>query len=92
MLQPPPAQPGMREDEVDTPALLIDLDAFSRASSLPLDWIRGGCSNDIRRLCAHRVSIETSFREAALAQVVTDRNTSYDKLALSMRVCAQVIP
>ncbi len=28
MLQPPPAQPGMREEEVDTPALLIDLDAF----------------------------------------------------------------
>jgi 3-hydroxy-D-aspartate aldolase len=28
MLQAPPAQPGMREDEVDTPALLIDLDAF----------------------------------------------------------------
>ena len=28
MLQAPPAQPGMREDEIDTPALLIDLDAF----------------------------------------------------------------
>jgi 3-hydroxy-D-aspartate aldolase len=28
MLQAPPAIPGMREDEVDTPALLIDLDAF----------------------------------------------------------------
>ncbi len=28
MLQPPPAQPGMREEEIDTPALLIDLDAF----------------------------------------------------------------
>ena len=28
MLQPPPAQPGMREDEVETPALLLDLDAF----------------------------------------------------------------
>ena len=28
MLQAPPAEPGMREDEVDTPALLIDLDAF----------------------------------------------------------------
>ena len=28
MLQPPPAKPGMREDEIDTPALLIDLDAF----------------------------------------------------------------
>src|SRR6201989_685473 len=28
MLQPPPARPGMREDEVDTPALLIAPDAF----------------------------------------------------------------
>ncbi|MDA8251479.1 MAG: DSD1 family PLP-dependent enzyme [Rhodospirillales bacterium] len=28
MLQPPPATPGMREDEIDTPALLIDLAAF----------------------------------------------------------------
>src|ERR1700757_689005 len=28
MLQLMPARPGMREEEVDTPALLIDLDAF----------------------------------------------------------------
>jgi hypothetical protein len=28
MLQTPPAVPGMREDEIDTPALVIDLDAF----------------------------------------------------------------
>jgi 3-hydroxy-D-aspartate aldolase len=28
MLQPPPAEPGMREEQVDTPALLLDLDAF----------------------------------------------------------------
>ncbi len=28
MLQTPPAQPGMREAEIDTPALIIDLDAF----------------------------------------------------------------
>ncbi|MBK1662665.1 DSD1 family PLP-dependent enzyme [Paracraurococcus ruber] len=28
MLQPPPAEPGMMEEEVDTPALLLDLDAF----------------------------------------------------------------
>ena len=28
MLQPPPAQPGMRLDQVDTPALLVDLTAF----------------------------------------------------------------
>jgi D-serine deaminase-like pyridoxal phosphate-dependent protein len=28
MMQPPPARPGMREDEIDTPALVLDLDAF----------------------------------------------------------------
>ncbi len=28
MLQPPPAIPGMREEDVDTPALLLDLGAF----------------------------------------------------------------
>jgi 3-hydroxy-D-aspartate aldolase len=28
MLQVPPAIPGMREEEIDTPALIIDLDAF----------------------------------------------------------------
>jgi 3-hydroxy-D-aspartate aldolase len=28
MLQPPPAEPGASIDEVDTPALLLDLDAF----------------------------------------------------------------
>ena len=28
MMQPPPAIPGMREDEIDTPALVVDLDAF----------------------------------------------------------------
>src|SRR3978361_2361867 len=28
MMQVPPAVPGMREDEIDTPALVIDLDAF----------------------------------------------------------------
>ncbi len=28
MLQHPPAEPGMREEDVETPALLLDLDAF----------------------------------------------------------------
>lgn len=28
MLQPRPAEPGMREEEIDTPALVLDLDAF----------------------------------------------------------------
>ena len=30
MQQNPPALPGMPEDEIDTPALLIELDAFER--------------------------------------------------------------
>ena len=29
MIQPPPARPGMAEHEVDTPALLVDLDALT---------------------------------------------------------------
>lgn len=28
MIRPPPALPGMPEDEIDTPALVVDLDAF----------------------------------------------------------------
>jgi len=28
MIQPPPAEPGQREEEIDTPALVLDLDAF----------------------------------------------------------------
>jgi D-serine deaminase-like pyridoxal phosphate-dependent protein len=28
MLQPPPAEPGMSVDDIDTPALVLDLDAF----------------------------------------------------------------
>jgi 3-hydroxy-D-aspartate aldolase len=28
MMQPPPALPGMYESDIDTPALVIDLDAF----------------------------------------------------------------
>src|SRR4051812_36685728 len=30
MLQDPPARPGMREDEIDTPALIVDLDRLER--------------------------------------------------------------
>jgi len=40
LLQPPPAQPGMREDEVDTPALLIDLDAFEHNLGRMADLLR----------------------------------------------------
>jgi D-serine deaminase-like pyridoxal phosphate-dependent protein len=41
MPQPPPAEPGMREDEVDTPALLLDLDAFEHnLDAWPRCWRR----------------------------------------------------
>lgn len=30
MPQPPPASPGMPEDDIDTPALVLDLDVFER--------------------------------------------------------------
>ena len=40
MLQPPPAQPGMREDEVDTPALLLDLDAFEANLDRMATWLK----------------------------------------------------
>ncbi len=49
MLQPPPAQPGMREDEIDTPALLIDLDALETN----LDTMAGLLAPTGARLRAH---------------------------------------
>src|SRR5476649_92309 len=49
MLQPPPAQPGMCEDEVDTPALLIDLEALE----YNLDRMAGLLAPTGARLRAH---------------------------------------
>ena len=49
MLQPPPARPGMREDEIDTPALLIDLDAFEAN----LDTMAGLLAGTNVKLRAH---------------------------------------
>jgi D-serine deaminase-like pyridoxal phosphate-dependent protein len=49
MLQPPPARPGMREEEVDTPALLIDLDAFE----YNLDHMAGLLAPTRAKLRAH---------------------------------------
>ena len=49
MLQPPPAEPGMREDEVDTPALIIDLDAFEHN----LDTMAGFLAGSSVKLRAH---------------------------------------
>ncbi len=39
-MQPPPAQPGMTVDQVDTPALLIDLDAFEHNMDRMADLLR----------------------------------------------------
>ncbi len=49
MLQSPPAIPGMREDEIDTPALVIDLDAFE----YNLDHMAGLLAPTGVRLRAH---------------------------------------
>ncbi len=49
MLQPPPAAPGMREEEIDTPALLIDLDAFEHN----LDRMAALIAGSQARLRAH---------------------------------------
>ena len=42
MLQPPPAVPGMPEDEIDTPALLLDLDAFEHNLDRMAALLAGG--------------------------------------------------
>ena len=49
MLQPPPAQPGMRLEEVDTPALVIDLPAFEAN----LDRLAAALAGTGVRLRAH---------------------------------------
>jgi 3-hydroxy-D-aspartate aldolase len=49
MLQRPPAEPGMREDEVDTPALIVDLDALEDN----LDGMADFCVGHKVKLRAH---------------------------------------
>ena len=49
MLQAPPARPGMAEDEIDTPALVIDLDAFE----FNLDTMAAALAGTGTRLRAH---------------------------------------
>jgi D-serine deaminase-like pyridoxal phosphate-dependent protein len=49
MQQPPPALPGMREDEIDTPALVIDLDAFE----YNLDHMAAAIAGSHAKLRAH---------------------------------------
>lgn len=41
MLQPPPAEPGMSVDDIDTPALVLDLDAFDANLDLMAKFAAG---------------------------------------------------
>ncbi|WP_458093696.1 DSD1 family PLP-dependent enzyme [Roseomonas sp. WA12] len=72
MLQSPPAEPGMREEEVDTPALLIDLDAFEAN----LDAMAARLAGTGARLRAHAkthksaVVAQQQMRRGAIGQCV----------------------
>ncbi|MGG5818306.1 DSD1 family PLP-dependent enzyme [Falsiroseomonas sp. HW251] len=57
MLQRPPAEPGMREEEVDTPALLLDLDAFEHN----LDLMAGLLAPTRTKLRAHAKTHKSSI-------------------------------
>ncbi len=60
MLQSPPAQPGMREDEIDTPALVLDLAAFEAN----LDAMAAALAPTGTRLRAHA----KTHKSAVIAQ------------------------
>ena len=71
-MQPPPAQPGMREDDIDTPALVLDLDAFEHN----LDRMAGLLAPTGTRLRAHAkthkspVIAHQQMRRGAVGQCV----------------------
>ncbi len=56
MLQVPPARPGMREDDIDTPALVLDLDAFEHN----LDTMAALLARTPTRLRAHAKTHKSS--------------------------------
>lgn len=60
-MQPPPAQPGMRLDQVDTPALIIDLDALEAN----LDAMAAALAPSGARLRAHA----KTHKSAVIAQM-----------------------
>jgi D-serine deaminase-like pyridoxal phosphate-dependent protein len=72
MMQPPPARPGMSVDEVDTPALLIELDAFEAN----LDRMQAALAGTGVRLRAHAkthkspVIAHLQMRRGAVGQCV----------------------
>ena len=63
MPQPLPAQPGMPEDEIDTPALVLDLDAFEHN----LDAMAGFLAPTGAKLRAHAKTHKSPI--VALAQM-----------------------
>lgn len=65
MLQTPPAIPGMPEDEIDTPALVIDLDAFEHN----LDTMAGLLAPTGAKLRAHA----KTHKSATIARLQASR-------------------
>jgi D-serine deaminase-like pyridoxal phosphate-dependent protein len=68
MLQPPPARPGQREDEVDTPALLIDLDAFD-ANLATMSGLLAGTGVGLRAHAKTHKSAVVAHRQIAQGAV-----------------------
>jgi len=67
MVQPPPARPGDAVEDIDTPALIIDLDAFEHNLSLMASRLPDGVR--LRPHAKTHKSAEISLRQMALGAV-----------------------
>ena len=59
MIQSPPAEVGMSIEEIETPALIIDLDAFERNLQLMADAVAKTSTRLRHRNVAHLQRFET---------------------------------
>ena len=67
MIQPPPAAIGQKLDEVDTPALILDLDAFEKNQRTLFDLVKGRVR--VRPHAKTHKSPEVAKRQMALGAV-----------------------
>jgi 3-hydroxy-D-aspartate aldolase len=67
MIQPPPAAIGQKLDEVDTPALILDLDAFEKNQRTLFDLVKGRVR--VRPHAKTHKSPEVAKRQLALGAV-----------------------
>lgn len=72
MLQAPPAEPGMHEEEVDTPALLLDLDAFEANLDLMAARLAGTGAKLRAHAKTHKSAViaQQQMRRGAVGQCV----------------------